>query len=111
VDVALGHHVVDEREVVDDLPERGDAVVDVLPGLPVPLPLPRRRERLARGRLEQLDLLARVPRLAVIADEPGLVVERVALAGRPGHEQLDHPLGPRRVVEDAGGGRGPGATA
>ena len=45
-------------------------------------PRPRALHALSRLALEQLDLLARIERLAVAADEIGLVIERIALAGR-----------------------------
>ena len=49
---------------------------------------------MAGGGLEQLHLLAGVPGLAVALDQQRLVIEHVALAGRAGHEELDHALGP-----------------
>ncbi len=49
-------------------------------------------------RLEQLDLLAGIPRFAVVADQARLVIERVALAGGTGHEQLNDALGFRGEV-------------
>ena len=60
----------------------------------------------APGRaLEQLDLAAGVELLAVPLDQRRLVVERVALAGRAGHEQLHDPLGPGPVMQAAVRGR------
>ena len=59
----------------------------------------------ARAALEQLDLAAGVERLAVPLDQLGLVVERVALAGRPRHEELHDPLGP--APDGAGRRSGP----
>ena len=56
---------------------------------------------MTRRGLEELDLLARLPLLTVALDQERLVVEHVALAGRPGHEELDDALG-RRL--DAAGG-------
>ena len=50
--------------------------------------------------LKQLDLLAGVERLAVALDQLGLVVERVALAGRARHEELHDALG--LGADDAG---------
>ena len=51
--------------------------------------------------LEQLDLAAGIELLAVLADQGGFVVERVALAGRAGHEQLDDAPGLGPVMQPA----------
>ena len=64
-----------------------------LPALAVLLPAPGAGQARAGKALKQLDLFARIERLAVALDQLGLVVERVALAGGAGHEQLDDPLG------------------
>ena len=44
-------------------------------------------------RLEELDLAAWIEFLAMAANEFGLVIERIALAGRARHEELNDALG------------------
>src|SRR5262249_15880490 len=78
-------------------------------------PLPRALHDGSGGRLEQLDLAARIERLAVLLEEHRLVVEQVALAGGAGHEQLHDALRFGLVVQagvevlDEGGRGGEGA--
>ena len=55
-------------------------------------------------------MLAEIRRLAVPLDQLGLEVEEVDVAGGPGHEELDHPPGPGRMVQAAVGAQ-PGERA
>ena len=63
-------------------------VAHPLAALAVLLPLPRAGHADAGVALKQLDLFARIERLARSCDQRWLVVERVALTGRARHEQL-----------------------
>src|SRR5262249_25910217 len=72
--------------------QRPDAIINPFATLTVLAPFPRRLHRLAGTGLEQFDLLAGIPLLAVIAYKARLVVEGVALAGGTGHEQLNDTL-------------------
>ena len=49
--------------------------------------------------LECFDRFAEVRGCAVVFFESRFVVEEVDMAGCPGHEELDHPLGPWAVVQ------------
>ena len=55
--------------------------------------------------LKQFDFLAGIERLAIAFDQFGLIVERVALAGRAGHEELDDSPGLRRMMQFSTVGR------
>src|SRR5258706_13494036 len=79
-------------------------------GLAVLLELERRLHALA-GRGEEAGLrIAAGKLLAVTLLEMGLVVERVDLRGRPGHEKPDHCLGTRGEVGSARGKRIAGSS-
>ena len=78
----LADHVVDERDLVDDVAERRDDLAEHLAALAVGLELPHRPEPGAEAVLERLDVLAEVGRLAVALDEFGLEVEEIDVARR-----------------------------
>src|SRR5262249_1236880 len=111
VDVALGHHGVEEADVIDTAADVRHQVADILAALAVRLPAPRALHARARNALEQFDLAGGVELLAIALDELRLVVEGIDLAGGTGHEELHHALGPGRMVQAAvelrigGGGR------
>ena len=88
---------VEDAEVVDQLGDVREERADHDPALAVLLELPGRAEQLAR--LGELDpRLGEGERLAVVALEEGLVVERVHVRRPPLHEEEDDPLRPRREV-------------
>ena len=102
----VGHpfslHRVDEAKPVDVRGDVGKQFRDPPSALPVLLELPRRlHDPLGRPQLAGVGEDSRVVErhlLAVVQIEPGLVVERVDLAGSPLQEDKDHPLGPRGMV-------------
>src|SRR5687768_3664755 len=79
---------MNERHVVHARSEMRQQIANPLAAPAMLLPAPRARHHYTGVALEQLDLLARIPLLSGLLDQPRLVVERVALACRPRHEEL-----------------------
>ena len=101
VDSGLANHRMDKRDVIDDATECSDRVTEHLAAVAV---RPEREGGLHPGSqpvLEGLDMFAKVRRLSVVFFESGFVVKKVDVAGGSGHEQLDHSLGARRVMQSA----------
>ena len=44
-------------------------------------------------------MFAEIRLLSVVLDQRGLVIEHIEMARRPRHEELNHPLGLRRVMQ------------
>src|SRR5580704_2869899 len=63
------------------------------------LPFPWTRHHGAGTALKQLDFAAGIELLPVAFEQQRLVVEGVALTRRARHEQLNHALGSRRMIE------------
>ena len=86
---------VDHAEVVDVAGDLREKFADPEAALAVLRELPRRGEQIARR--GELDAgLGEGQRLAVIASEQWLGIERIDVRRPALHEQKDHPLGPRR---------------
>src|SRR5216683_1651527 len=98
VDIRLGHHGVNEGDVVHTAGQVGQEAADVLATLPARLPGPRALHVRSRRTLKELNLAAGIKLLSVALDQLRLVVEGVNLAGGAGHEQLDYALGLGPVV-------------
>ena len=79
----------------------GHQITHPFAALAVLFPLPGALHAGPGRALEQFDLFAGVPGLAVAFDEFGLVIEQVALAGGAGHEELHDSLSFGRVVQAA----------
>ena len=101
VHVRLGDHRRQERDVVDAGRQVRHEIADPAAALAVLPPFPGAGHHRAGLALEQLDLAARIELLAVPLDQRRLVVERVALAGRARHEELNDALGPGAVMQPA----------
>ncbi len=71
-----------------------DEIADPFAALPMLFPVPGTFHHDARIALEQFNFAARIEFLSGAPDQFGFVIKRVALAGRPGHEQLDHAPSP-----------------
>ena len=102
VDSGLAHHRMDEGQFIGAAAQCSDGVAEHLAAFAVG---PEREGRSHPGPqpvLKRLDRLAEVRLLPVVLFEGRLVVEEVDVAGRTGHEQLDHSLGTRPVVQSTG---------
>ena len=104
--VRLRDHRMDERHLVDATGQVRNQIADPFAALAALPPLPGALHARAGVALKQFDLLARIKRLAVAANQLRLVIERVALARRARHKQLHDATWP--WPDDAGphAGRG-----
>ena len=100
----LPHHVVHERDVVDHRAQLRDGFRQQLPALTEGPEVPHRTEPRPQTVLKRLDLLAEIARLPVTLHKLRLEVEQIDMTGRPGHEELHHPLGPGSDMRDDSSG-------
>ncbi len=75
----------------------------MLSGIAVTLEFPVALLADARGTLEQLDLLSRIPLLPLLLFQLRFVVEKIDMTRGAGHEELDHALGPSRMMRSRQG--------
>ena len=94
----LADHVVNESHLIDDLTQRRGHFGQMLAALAELLPRPRRGKRRPVPILKQLNLLTRIPRLAIPLDEFRLVVEQIDMRGGSRHEELHDARRLRREV-------------
>jgi hypothetical protein len=99
VDIGLGGHGHQERQVIDAFGHVRQGAADPAAALPVLFPLEGRLHDGAR-RAGYGGLDAKIYLLAVPLDQLRLVVERVHLADAAVHEELDDPADPGGVVRD-----------
>ena len=99
MDVRFRNHGVNERHVVDAAGQVRHQVAHPFAAVAVLPPGPGAFHALPGVALEQLDFFARIERLAVAANQLGLVIECIALAGRARHEELHHAFCLRRVMQ------------
>jgi hypothetical protein len=99
--VRFGNHRVQESDVVGAGTNMRNKVTDPFGRLSILLPAPGAFHDRARIALEKLDLFARIKFLAMALQEFRFVIERVALAGGSGHEELNNPFGARAMVQTA----------
>src|SRR5262249_23349077 len=97
----LADHVMDERDLIDDITERGYHLAQLLPGLAVGFELPDGLEPRTQAILERFDMFAELGRLPVLLHKFRLEVEQINVAGPAGHEELHDPLRPGLVVQPA----------
>ena len=101
---SFADHVVHKGDLINDVPQRRHGLAQHLPALPIRLEIPNRSQPRPETILERLHLFPKVARLAVAFDEFRFVVKQVNMAGGPGHEKLDHPLGARFDMRGEGFG-------
>jgi hypothetical protein len=92
---------MNERDVVGAVRNVRHQAAHPFAALAVLLPIPRALHHFAGIALEQLDLAAGIELLPTALDQPRLVVERVALTGRAGHEQLHDAARLRAMMQAA----------
>ena len=91
-----------EGDVIHTRPDVRQDIADPLAALSTLLPCPGAVHDHARLALKQLDLLARIPRLACFPIEQGLVIVEIELRWRTMLEQIDHALRLRRMMRQPG---------
>src|SRR2546429_1106907 len=88
-----------ERHVVHPRAEMRNQFAHPFSALAARSPIPRTLHYRAGSALKQLHFAAGIELLSAAFDQFGFVIERVALAGRAGHKQLDHAFGVRPVMQ------------
>src|SRR2546430_1415316 len=92
---------MNEGDVIGACADVRYQAADLFATLTAGLPVPRAFHYYARLALEQFHFAARIEFPAASLNKQRFVIKCIALAGRPGHEQLDDPPGPGRMMQSA----------
>ena len=92
MNVRFGNHRVNECHLIRALREMRHQIAHPLAAFAILPPCPWTLHTWARVALEQLHFPTRIKLLPMPLNQSGFVIERVALARRPGHKKLHHPL-------------------
>ena len=94
-------HIVNESDFIDDLAQISHRFTEEFARLTVWLKLPDRLHPRSEAVLKCFDVLAKITLLPVPFHQLGLEIKQVDMAGRAGHEHLNHALCTRLEVRDA----------
>ena len=101
VNPGLADHVVNKRDLIDDITEWCNNLTQLFAAFPVRFEVPKRFEPRTQTVLERLDVFAEVRFFSVPFYQLRLEVEQIDVARATGHEELDDALGLGLVVQAA----------